>query len=243
MPRISTNIPLVLTIGVLMLAAVFPADAQTTIYPTKYVCGFQPGNVTLLSDPNPNLLDDYVDVKPGNYATTVNAVNLCLTPQLLYPFVTDDEYGGPFALPPVTVQPFQAFEEACPVIRGALPPDGPLGVIKGYTLFLTASDCFEVTGVYTYESQNAFERHVLWGLQDNGAPGVVISPSWGVGPILGSIPDPVPNPGLDPPVIAGSGAGGLGLGASIDLERSNPRTLPEPLDVVLTQMESSDGGR
>ncbi|MEM1203085.1 MAG: hypothetical protein AAGN66_07635 [Acidobacteriota bacterium] len=213
----------------LLLGAV-AASAQTYIYPAKYVCGYRPGNVTLLNDPQPNL-DHYEDVKPGNYATTVNIVNLDLSDQVVFRYVVwDDDPGSPYPLPAQGLGPFQAAETSCSEIRGALPPDAPLGVIKGYVVLLTISDCFRVNDIFTFESQNAFERHVVWGFNPFDRFANIFEERSQTIPELVT---PLPNfvQPLQWQFATSSGAGGLGLGASIDVEVVEPKKSEKPIDV------------
>ncbi|MEM9595658.1 MAG: hypothetical protein AAGD06_15405, partial [Acidobacteriota bacterium] len=235
--------PVLVLLLLATLALASGAAAQTaTVWMPKFVCGYETGNVPLLNDPNPPLGgNSYEGFKPGNYATTINIANASLAPQtvLLSAVLTTGVASAPSVtgnLTPVPVNPIggtvgTVFRIDCTDIFGALqpffpavPPPAPGELIEGYLLIATATGGpgLQVDTVYTYSSQNAFERHVLWGTDVFGRTGVVKQFQ---GRTLSGILGPI---GLGGPVgeelqdIAASGAGGLGLGASIDVERCEP---------------------
>ena len=223
------------------LGAAQPAESQSVFgYFPKFVCGFQTGNVPLLNDPNPPIdKDSYEAFKPGNYATTVNITNTTLNPETVsvYAMVTTGDPTIPSVRAPVVTQVISGllglgagfgtnFEVDCQDIADAftaigLPPPG--SIIEGNLFILPNSGnaTLQVDAVYSYESQNAFERHVLWGnnfdvTTNFGEKGTGAQNSASLGDLLKRL-EAMEFPGFEN--IAASGAGGLGLGASIDVER------------------------
>lgn len=218
--------PIVAAAVLFLALAPAAAEAQTAyVWLPKIVCGYQTGNIPFLNDPSPSTIHE--KFKPGNYATTVNVVNTRLnietafvavmattqTPSVLAA-VTQQSLAGLLQFPGLGSN----FEFGCPEMAMAL--GLPAGAFfEGYALIVAQSGnpVFQVDAVQTYAAQNGFERHLLWASDFFGTTSIVwqllnptlpliLSPI--VGPILGELEN-----------FAASGAGGLGLGASIDVER------------------------
>lgn len=88
----------IFTLTVLVLAlALVPqaAEAQTTVsgWLPKFNCGFYPGSIPLLSDPNPIAV--YEDFKPGNYATAINLFNLSTETKDFFVYVLKTNFAAP----------------------------------------------------------------------------------------------------------------------------------------------------
>ncbi len=209
-----------LLFAVTSLGAV-PAEAQTFhLFPCKIVCGYQLGNVRLLNDTSP-LNQPYEDLKPGNYATTCNMFNYDLdaATQPVFAYVAIEGAGLIF-LGQLNVAAFTANAFGCVDLINSLPPPPPNGTaFEGYLTFFTLDPDFHFDAVYTYESQNAFERHVFWFYDSWGPFGIAFQT---LGLVLKNMTNPlspVPTGSVLPSQFAtASGAGGLGLGASIDVE-------------------------
>jgi len=202
---------------------------KVNFFPSKFVCGFQRGNVPLLNDPNPVLNPYYEHVKPGNYATTFNVLNLNLDHQTISFYVSEpDVYDGLKFVGSRWIPSFGTTQFGCPDIAAGLGTQNG-SFFEGYLLIVVKNDQFKVTGVYTFESQNAFERHVLWRLRSDGSSGIeseltsdsLTALTRPLGPVdfIGPFKD-----------IAASGAGGLGLGASIDVEWMKLHMVDVPVD-------------
>jgi len=213
-----------LALGVLALVALAslvtaaPAEAQTIhLYACKVVCGYQPGNVRLLNDTGPvPSPPPFEDLKPGNYATTCNLFNhdLSAPSQPVFPYLAV-EGGGLIFLGTVNVGFLNANAYGCRDIVANLPFTPP-GVFEGYLTLFTLDPDFDVKAVYTFESQNAFERQLLWQFNQFGAFGLAFQ---SLGLTLPRITAPLaPGGALGAQWATASGAGGLGLGASIDVE-------------------------
>jgi len=200
------------------LCLAVPAEAQTlSLFGCKVVCGFQRGNVRLLNDngpfPFPNPPED---LKPGNYATTCNLFNydLSAATQQVFPYLAV-EGGGLIFLGTINVGSLNAAAFGCIDIAANLPAPPPL-IYEGYLTLFTLDPDFKVDSVHTYSSQNAFERHVLWQFNPFGPFGIVFQ---SLGLSIPRITTPLAGGGvLGAQYATGTGAGGLGLGASIDVE-------------------------
>ncbi|MEM7351735.1 MAG: hypothetical protein AAF657_13140, partial [Acidobacteriota bacterium] len=108
MRDLNTNGKVVFRFAVLlcsMFLCVASAQAQLTGYPGKLVCGYEIGDVPLLSDPTPlTPPQKYENFKPGNYATAFNVLNLNATQQTVSFLLTLDN-AGPFLVLTVTINP------------------------------------------------------------------------------------------------------------------------------------------
>ncbi len=213
-----------LQLWTLMLAVCFllseTIQAQTfaRLYPAKFTCGFQTGHVPLLS--NPQIAQSYEDFKAGNYATAINVTNVTLgSPQFwAYVALPNDRHHifflGEFRLPLGGVTKID-----CPKIAAAaLQSDGEF--FEGIVYIYANNDSFKVDAIYTYSSRDALERHIVWGLHGPTS-------TFGALESLGAEHSPlvVADPDFPATQIAASGAGGIGLGASIDLEEVRSRLL------------------
>jgi len=226
------------TVLVLILVPAASQAQMANVWLPKFVCGYQTGNVPLLNNPNPPIdLESYEEFKPGNYATTVNVFNADLASRtvLVYAQVTTE---SPSPSVPVMTQVLSGLFETpgigsnlrvgCPAIVGALLASGiavpmPGGLIEGHLVILEANGepNLQVDTVNTFESQNAFERQILWGQQIGNTNTTTISRNHHttLSPIRSPLP---PQNWLNLQMIAASGSGGMGLGASIDVERWDP---------------------
>jgi hypothetical protein len=221
---LSFGLILVASIGV--FSPVMAQDGEW-VYSTKFVCGFQVGDIPLLSDEDP-FPHAYEALKPGNYATTVNIFNATPFVQKLYPQISYKNKEGKFVVIPlydaeVSIKPYQTPCVPCGDIVDAIRTytgDVLSGeAFEGIVFIRSKNQAWDVRTVNTYASQNAFERHLVWGLNQNGSIAVVRTFT----PVLipgGSVVFPINFQVFD---IAGSGAGGLGLGASIDVNYVDPR--------------------
>lgn len=205
-------------------------EAQTaSVWLPKFVCGYQLGDVRLLSDNSP-LTTAYESFKPGNYATTINITNTSLQNRTVYSIalvtvpITDPTQpvvtpaiSVPVLVPqpllPLTPSLFAAgvtgtMEINCSNIAAALVANGLPAtgqVFEGnLLLFNNAGDSsLQVTAVATFESKDSFREHRVTPVETHGTG------------------EP-PGPQI---VYVGSGAGGMGLGASIDIETYDPITV------------------
>lgn len=244
-PRPAVFSALALALVLTAMAPSWAAAQQTAFFfPSKTVCGYQPGNVPLLNDPYPNPNPYYEHVKPGNYATTFNVLNYNLTGNQSVSFYWSAP-GQPLA--PLATLPspiITTIQFGCPEIAAFLGNPNQGFFFEGYLIIVVPNANFKVSGVYTFESQNAFERHILWWLNPDGT----VTRTQAVhhdslSEINGPVADVVqPAEARD---IAASGAGGLGLGASIDIEWMklikvvipDGEPNPMPIDPVLTTVE------
>lgn len=209
--------------GILALAASLLAGSveaqEIHLFPCKIVCGYQRGNVRLLNDTSP-LNQPYEDLKPGNYATTCNMFNYDLdaTEQTVLPYVVVE--GAPLIfLGPLSVPTLRSNAFGCIDLIAVTGPPVPPGIaFEGYLTFFTFDPDITFEAIYTYSSQNAFEHHVLWSYNPFGIFGIAFQT---LGLALGTVGSPLPDDTegvLSTQFAAASGAGGLGLGASIDVE-------------------------
>lgn len=201
-----------------------PAAAQLFSYPAKFVCGFELGDVRLLSDTSPLQLE-YEQLKPGNYATLINLLNNTLTDQTVTAFLVTQETNGQFPGATFPLASFSTFRFGCPEIAAILGPIFPVPltgqVIEGYAVFVANTPNLRVDDVFTFESKDAFKEHLVWVLDEDGQIKAVNLVQGGFK--LGPFP-PIELP-FFPSDIAASGAGGLGVGASIDVEHVEPTEL------------------
>ncbi len=229
---IRCNVLAAVILALVLAPAAIEAQQTAFVWLPKFVCGYQTGNVPLLNNLNPPISSQtYEDFKPGNYATTINVINTSASSNTVVVYATLTRGVAPVSvfvtantLPGIFLPPgAPAFSIDCRDIVGAL-PNAPAGTLfEGYLwVFGVIGDLtLQVDGVYTYESQNAFERHLVYGLDEQGVVSVI-------GEIqnltLAGINDPIKADVFDEGAIdiAASGAGGLGLGASIDVERCEP---------------------
>ncbi len=239
------------------LAAASPLSAQTfrTVYPVKFVCGFVNGNVPLLTNSNTGGGPIYEDLKPGNYATVVNGFHTQLQSDTLQAWAVADNLG-PALVASFSFVAFETFDIGCPEIMAALGQANGL-IVEGWLLLFATSPSFNIQPVYSYSSQNAFWDHELWQIVNDRA--VLVSNPHCL-PIFPSLFPPIfvtpcgvaPAPRVvGPPSIAGltvgTGAGGLGLGASIDVEEVSPVNLNNPvvadaLPDLIRHLDTGHGG-
>ena len=215
----------------LLLAATLAGEtllAQQPVFIVKFVCGFEQGNVPFLFNPNPLPLP-YEDLKPGNYATVINFFNFGNQQENIVSLAFAE--GLNTGLPPGLLSPpFTTNSLDCTDITAALNVvNGGILVgqsIEGYLMLVPLTANLKVTAVYTFESQNGFERHVVWTAAGGQLEIVTEVLNKTIGTICGPIIFDQFFEVLD--LLAASGAGGLGLGASIDVEEIDVTLLPPP---------------
>lgn len=218
-PRFGLVLGTLALVALASLVAAAPAEGQTIhLFGCKVVCGFQPGNVRLLNDPGPfPAFTPPEDLKPGNYATTCNIFNYDISAgtQTVLPYLAV-EGGGLIFLGTVTVGALNANAYGCRDIVASLPAPPPGPVFEGYLTLFTFDPDFRVDSVHTFESQNAFERQLVWQYNPFGPINILLQ---SLGLTLPRITNPIGFAGvLGRQEATASGAGGLGLGASIDVE-------------------------
>lgn len=201
-----------------------PASAQLFSYPAKFVCGYELGDVRLLSDDSP-LHHEYEHLKPGNYATLINLLNNTLVDQTITIFAVTQETNGQFPGATFPLASFATLRIGCPEIAAVLAPIFPVPltgqVIEGYALIVANTANLRVDDVFTYSSKDAFKEHIVWVLNEDGTASAIELVQGGFK--LGPFP-PIQFPFFAQDMGA-SGAGGLGLGASIDVEHVEPTPL------------------
>lgn len=234
------RIPLALGLCALLFAGTtLSAQTYSTVYPVKFVCGFVNGNVPFLANSNTGGGPVYEDLKPGNYATVVNGLHTQLGGDRLEAWAVADGLG-PAQVLSLSFSAFQTFDIGCPDIMSALGQSNGL-IAEGWLLLFATSPNFNVKPVYSYSSQNGFWDHELWQINNanqailvNNPYCIPLTPSF-FPPIFvlpcGFVIPPVPvGPPSIPGLTVGTGAGGLGLGASIDVEEVAAVILAEPVE-------------
>ncbi len=140
-------------------AWITPAEAQTqqVLYPVKIVCGFQEGTVPRLGSSSQGV--PYEGFKPGNYATTVNIINLDGPDQGLTPVFTSSSVFLAVLLGPTNpLTTLGTLSIGCPEIADAinqLPArtlDGEF--FEGFLTIAAGTSALRVQAVYTFESKN-----------------------------------------------------------------------------------------
>ena len=210
--RLASKFAHFLCLTVLLFAAFGSAQAQI-VYPAKFVCGHQVGSIQLLSnhaDPK-----GYEELKPGNYATVINVTNLSVGTETFEYFVSINlKTTGPLLVGPVaptTMTMFGTAKIGCPDIAAALNLVLPASLdlegeaFEGMVLIPKALNSLDVQAVYTYANMDQFASRLALYL----GPGDVVQSA--------EIDDEISQEEAN--VFGASGAGGLGLGASIDVER------------------------
>lgn len=196
-------------------------QAQTTrgdrlVYPAKFVCGFATGNVPLMREEDP-FPAPYEDLKPGNYATVVNILNLAIVSPQINVLASVEGIAGTPRVDTLRLSQLQTRRIGCvdiiPALAGSIPGGLNGAVIEGYLLVsvpASAQDILEVQAVYTYATKDEFDTREFQGVDivDNLRP---VFPQ-GNSPRLR--------------IMAGAGAGGLGLGGSIHVQKIEPRQVP-----------------
>ena len=211
----------------LLFICAVAAQAQVTGYPGKFICGYEEGNVPLLNDPTPLVpAKPYENFKPGNYATTFNVLNLNPDPQeVRFIFATSNLPHARVAT--INILGYSSVDVGCEIANPFLSPTFFGQRFEGMLVPVTNNANFIVDAVYTFESQNAFERHLVY--EDGGS-------NWTFGQTLDQILFDFTPPTVFFQAEAASGAGGLGLGASIDVERLDPVT------IIPTMVEDAEEG-
>ncbi len=235
-------VAVVLAVGIETAAS---AQLFTHVYPTKVVCGFKEGNIPPLSSFPGSPPREYEDLKPGNYATTVNVFHSELITNRLQAYIQLPN-GRLTLLRPWDARSFVSEQFSCPEIAAALGLSVG-SVFDGWLLLFSTSDDFQVSPVYTFESQNGFYDTQHWEVGPNFiAPlgpyainwfnpritGPTFDPFFPPWPIFfpaGSPTPPPPSGQVTQRHVVAAGRGGLGLGASIDVETVEPRRLDEPV--------------
>lgn len=224
-----------LTIASLISASAF---AQvTTLYPIKFVCGYSTGSVPLEGQAFiiPNSLRRAVQA--GSYSTAVNVLHNQIQDDNIAFYAVAEGFAAVEVKRSTNIQNFQATRVICPQIQGAFGISAETEV-EGWLVMATTSDSFSVEAVYTYANQNLFIDHRYRQAQlFGGIPALgLLAQGFEDTTLLANNPTvtapllaTTANPSSDF-TVAGSGAGGNGLGSSIDLESVEPVSLNEPVD-------------
>ncbi len=212
--RVGLSITLALT---LLLSA--QAQAQllplrpSFVYAAQFVCGYVQGatppqaNSPGATVPAP-LPDDF---QPGSYATALNLFNPSFRSVANIRMFASVADGGTTPVgPPITLAAFRTEKITCQdIVRDVarlIPGNLANGeVVEGFLYTTRPADDLEMQAVYTYSTKDGFKEFL--GVDDAGF----------VVPVAGREAE------TEFPLISIGGAGGLGLGGSIDVEKITPR--------------------
>lgn len=205
-----TAIQLVLT------PAVNAQTAPDIGYIAKFVCGQQgPSGGGGL----PTLGANYQDFQPGGYATVLNILNVNRFSTTLQVRATVAE-SSPSAyntrvVSNSTLGRFGAMKVGCGEIASAFNRvNGDL--FEGFLYIILKRDLLDVQAVYTYSDQDEFQSQRFLGIGINNQVGDIFAPPPGTNS----------NVNTSFRIMGGAGAGGLGIGNSIHVERIEPREMP-----------------
>ena len=226
-----------------------PAQAQVfnSIYPTKVACGFVPGNVPPLAGQQPFVgiqPNTDRDQEPGHYATIVNVLQTQFANNSVVAFfVQDGQPGVGIPLNTAVLGAFRSLDVGCTDIAPFIGLGGG-APFEGWLVIAATQPTLEVSPVYTFESQNGFAEHrvhqVLQGgqrLQLLNVPPANPFDLFVPGGVAFVLQLALQTQAGDVHV---SGAGGLGVGASIDVETVDAVALVPPmfapdLDAAMTE--------
>ena len=204
------------------------AYAQTDpdlIYSAKFVCGAQRAPLSLALPRDPGLLD----VQPGSYATVLNIMNLYrFAPRVKVQASLAQSSPSAFANTRVirdqAVPVFGAMKVGCADIAAAFGRNNS-DVFDGFLYIIQPQDYLNVQAVYTYSEQDEFQSQRFIGIGVNNQVGDINAPA----------PGSNSNVTTGFRIMGGAGAGGLGIGNSIHIERITPRAMPTPpvLDPII----------
>ena len=172
----------------------FPKVADSFVYGAKFVCGPQAIAATRIGQ-----ITQYSALQPGNYATALNIFTLSDNqPSIeVYASMDGNSTNSLVAQLPIS-RVFETHTITCNGILNALGVNVSTVAYEGFLYITRSQTDLDIQAVYTFESRDAFNE--FRGVDEAG--NVVI------------------NPEIE--VISIGGAGGLGLGASIDVERIVP---------------------
>lgn len=176
----------------------FPSLQKPIVYSAKFVCGPQTKPATSTGQAT-----TFAALQPGNYATALNILPLGGGLPEIEVFASMHGSAGNPSVTRVTVtQAFETHTLACEEIINAFGVTARDEAYEGF-LYITRSRAdLDVQAVYTYASRDSFQFKEFRGVDELG--NVVVEPETGIFS------------------IGGAGGGGLGLGASIDVERVVP---------------------
>lgn len=221
-----------------LLTAASPALwAQTanTLFPIKFVCGHSAGTVpSQRTGAAPNSL--FRILQAGNYSTAVNILHNQLTADVVSFFAIAEGYNGVPVINQLNMAAFESTTVICPEIQGAFGISAETEV-EGWLIMAASSPDFSVEVVYTYANYERFIDHRYRQVTGPSVPFFTLFPQGPedttlITPGLPIVPLPVATP-ANPSgdyAVAGSGAGGAGIGASIDVEKVEPVALNEPIN-------------
>ena len=176
------------------LYPVIDLKARPFVYAAKFVCGPQTVAATRIGQ-----IVNYSAVEPGNYATALNLLSLTAAAA---PIDVRASMDGVAFNPIVAQLPkselFQTHTVTCDEILKGFGVSVSDEAYEGFLLIERWKPDLEVQSVYTYASR---EKFAAWRGVDEQL-NVIENPEVGV--------------------VSIGGAGGLGLGASIDVERIQP---------------------
>ena len=230
----------------LALGAVTTLHAQI-VFPTKVVCGFEIGLIPLLTNDttfNPGS-SSYEIYKPGNYATAISMWNHNIAPEpvsvgFVINFPPPSNPPSVFVPMPQKILPGLGTQAwGCPEIVTAVLATGNPSLINlvqgqrfdGVVLLNTIDARKSVEKCVTYAAEHAFKEFHFIG-SNFVFTGTLFA---AFGDTLSTVfkqLEPIELP-LDQNAIGGAGAGGLGLGASIDVETVAAVDLAPPTPPVI----------
>ena len=164
------------------------------VYIAKFVCGPQAIPATRIGQ-----ITNYSALQPGNYATALNILTLIDNQPSISVYASmDDHNGNPLVVQLPISRVFETHTVTCDEILSALGVNVGPEAYEGFLYISRRQSDLDVQVVYTFASRDSFNE--FRGVDNNG--NVVVNPEVGI--------------------ISIGGAGGLGLGASIDVERVKP---------------------
>lgn len=177
---------------------IIPSLQQPVVYSAKFICGPQTKPATAIGQ-----ITTFAPLQPGNYATALNVLPLLNNLPAIEVFVAMNGVpGNPLVKQFTPSQAFETFTLGCDEILKSLAVTVNNEAYEGFLYITRMRPDLDVQAVYTYASRDVFEFMEFRGVDKKG--NVVINPEVGV------------------TSIGGAGGGGLGLGASIDVERIEP---------------------
>lgn len=176
-----------------------PIALPTLLYPAKFVCGFEE-DVSAFQGNVPPPIGLYRNFEPGHYSMVLNILNASRSQQTIQVVASVMGASPNPAVATLTLDAFEADRLGCPEISTALGVQtGEL--IEGFVHISRYNDDLEIKAVYSYTSKDSF--------------------------ITGGVTDTLAGTYSDFSIydyeLGGAGGGGLGLGASIDVVKIEPR--------------------
>ncbi len=174
------------------------------VYAAKFVCGAQTQAAIQIGQ-----TVAFADLEPGAYATALNIFSLSQgQPQIdVYASVHGSAFD-PLVAQFSSPRAFETHTVVCNDIMQVVPPNprGTGEVVEGFLYITRRQPDLDVQAVYTYANREKFEFDKWRGVTSDGYV----------------VPVPEEDIAGDLISIGGAGGGGLGLGASIDVERIAP---------------------